>query len=111
MLKLDAALRAWRTPGFAQILREEIVALPKGSLPLEQGVSQGGFVDDSDLAISVFGSSEQAHSIQVNIGVHFTEIVASCGCGDEPMPVNAYCDMQVCIDKASGAASFTLTGF
>lgn len=109
MVRLDAALDAWRTPRFAQILRDAIIALPKGSLPLEQGVSQGGFVDDSDLAISVFGGGEQPDAIHINIGAHFTEIVASCGCGDEPMSVNAYCEMRVFIDKVSAAASFTVS--
>ena len=109
MIELAASLRTWKTLAFAGVLRDEFAALPNGSLPLDKGISQGGFVDDSNLAVSVFNSSEQAGSIEVDIGVFFIEIVASCGCGDEPMPVNAYCEMRVRIDKASGQAEFTIS--
>jgi hypothetical protein len=108
MPRLPNSLRDRQTDCFALTLKSEIGNLPAGTLPLDQGVTQGGYVDDSDMAITVLHATEDDASIQAKVGVFFTEIVASCGCGDEPMPTNAYCDMQVRIDKATAEAEFTL---
>ena len=108
MPRLPNSLRAWQTDRFALSLKNEIWNLAAGTLPLDQGVTQGGFVDDSDMTITVLHVTEDDASIQAKVGVFFMEIVASCGCGDEPMPTNAYCEMKVRIDKATAETEFTL---
>jgi hypothetical protein len=37
--------------------------------------------------------------------VFFSEVVAGCNCGDDPMDLHAYCVMRVSIDKASARAA------
>ena len=106
MPKLLASLNHWETDAFAPTFKAELGELPAGSLPLDKGVSQGGYVDDSDICISLLRFSEDPQSIQVKFGVFFTEIVACCGCGDEPMRQNAYCEMQAEIDKVTAEAVF-----
>jgi len=108
MPRLPNSLRAWQTDCFALNLKSGIGNLPAGTLPLDQGVAQGGYVDDSDRAITVLHATEDDACLRANVGVFFTEIVASCGCGDEPMEKNAYCEMQVRIDKASAETEITL---
>ena len=108
MPKLPNSLRDWRTDNFALSLKSEIGKLHPGALPLDQGVSQGGYVDASDVTVTVLHAAEDDGSIRAKVGVFFTEIVASCGCGDEPMPTNAYCEIQVRIAKASAEAEFIL---
>jgi hypothetical protein len=105
---LPHALHHWGTETFAQSLKEEVLALPAGTLPLHHAVSQAGLVDESSLSLTVFGSEEDASSIRANIGVFFTEIVINCGCGAEPMPQHAYCKICVTIDKRNATASFTV---
>ena len=46
--------------------------------------------------------------IEGSVGVFFTEIVINCGCGDEPMPTNAYCELQLSIDKNTVAVRFAI---
>ncbi|MGD8933405.1 MAG: glucosamine--fructose-6-phosphate aminotransferase [Gammaproteobacteria bacterium] len=91
---------------FGQALKYRLESLPAGSLPLEQGTSQGGYVDDSNISVTVISISEKNGRIQGKIGVFFTEIVVGCGCGDDPFPVNAYCELQLSLDNNSAEAEF-----
>ena len=107
MPKLPNTLHCWQTEEFASSLKAEIANLDSGTLPLDQGVNQGGYVDDRNVTIILLHCIEDIASIRAKVGVFFTEIIVSCGCGDEPMPTNAYCEMQVSIDKATSEAAFT----
>ncbi|MGD8803274.1 MAG: glucosamine--fructose-6-phosphate aminotransferase [Gammaproteobacteria bacterium] len=91
---------------FVHALKCQLESLPAGSLPLEQGTSQGGYVDDSDISVTVIRVSEKNGRIQGKIGVFFTEIVVGCGCGDDPFPVNAYCELQISLDKNTAEMEF-----
>jgi hypothetical protein len=106
--RLPLALRAWPSDAFSRTLKAEIEQLPPGSLPLEAGVCQGGFVDDSRITVTVLGAADDDVAIQVRVGIFFTEIVVNCGCGDDPMEQNAYCALRVAIDKATARAEFTV---
>ena len=106
MITLPRSLRSWGTDRFALTLKEEVRALPAGTLPLQNAVAQGGLVDESDLALTVFHSEDDARGIRTNVGVFFTEIVINCGCGADPMPQNAYCTMQITIDKVTADTAF-----
>ena len=101
MLRFLNSLRDWKTDSFAQTLKSEIENLKTGVLPLEKGVSQGGIIDDSDIAVTVFGATDDEELIQAKVGIFFTEIVGCCGCGDEPMANNVYCEMQIKINKVT----------
>lgn len=108
MITLTRSLCDWGTESFERTLKNEVLTLPRGTLPLQQAVSQGGLVDESNLALTVFHSADNAHSIHISVGVFFTEIVINCGCGADPMPQHAYCKMRIAIDKQSGEATFTV---
>ena len=69
--------------------------LKSESLPLQQGLAQGGYVDD-------------ARAIHAHVGIFFTEIGDGCSCGDDPMATNAFCEMRFSIDKATAEADVTL---
>ena len=91
---------------FRQTLKRQIKSLVPGSLPLEKGLTQGGYVDDRDIDVTVLNNVDSEKNLTLKLGIFFTEIVINCGCGDDPMPVNGYCEMQMIIDKQSGAAGF-----
>jgi len=103
-LHLPAALAAWNTPAFQAELKRELETLA-ALLPLQQGTTHGGVADGSKLAVSVFGVRADDGTIHAEIGVFFSEIVAGCNCGDDPMDLHAYCVMRVSIDKASALAA------
>jgi hypothetical protein len=100
------ALRESRSGLFEKALKHELENLPAGTLPLEKGTSQGGFVDDSDISVTVIHIGQNDNSIQAKVGVFFTEIIVGCGCGDDPISENAYCEMLISIDKTTSAARF-----
>lgn len=108
MPRLEQALHDWNTDHFARTLKREVEGLEAGILPLAKAVNQGGYVDESRLEVTVINSHDAGETIQARMGVFFTEIVICCGCGDDPMPTNAYCELQLSIDKASAEAVFAV---
>lgn len=108
MPKFHHALRAWKTDAFDQFLKSEIANLKTGTLPLDKGVSQGGYVDDSHIEATVLHVADDENAIQADVGIFFTEIVGGCSCGDDPMATNAYCVIQARIDKATAEVEFAL---
>jgi len=106
MIQLQDALRAWPTADFGPALKRELAALPSGVLPLQHGVSPGTHVDDSEVAATVIRATAEGGVIRARVGVFFTEVLAGCSCGDDPAPASAYCEIEVLIDQASGAARF-----
>ena len=103
-LFLPAALAAWDTPGFQAELKRELESQAP-ALPLQQGVAYGGVADSSNLAVSVFSARGDDGAIHAEVGVFFTEVVAGCNCGDDPMDLHAYCVMRLSIDKVSTRAT------
>ena len=108
MPKLLDTLQQSRSGLFETALKRELENLPAGTLPLEKGTSRGGFVDDSDISVTVINAKQNKNSIQAKVGVFFTEIIVGCGCGDDPIAENAYCEMLISIDKTTSEAEFML---
>ncbi len=108
MPKLANSLHDWNTDVFSRTLKHELEHLPSGSLPLERGVSQGGMIDDSNITATILNFSDNDKMIQAKVGIFFTEIVINCGCGDDPMPTNAYCEMRITIDKTTAKTEFNI---
>ena len=75
---------------------------------MQPSAAQGGHVDDSTLAATVLRVTDDARTTHAHVGIFFTEIVADCNCGDEPMATHAYCEMRFSIDKATAEAEVTL---
>jgi len=106
--RLPLSLRDWGTPTFAATLKVELEQLPADSLPLQRAVAHGGIADDSAVTVTVFGQRADGDCLHAHVGVFFTEIIINCGCGDDPQPVNAYCEMDVQIARRDGSAMFHL---
>jgi hypothetical protein len=106
MPKLLNSLRAWHSASFFQTLKNDLEQLEPGVLPLARAVTQGGYVDDSHITATVLHAEDDAQTIQARAGIFFTEIVINCGCGDDPMETNAYCELRIRIDKTTAQADF-----
>lgn len=107
MPSLAAALRDWNSEVFAETLKNELEALPPGSLPLLQAASRG-VPDDRELRVMLLHAADHQDGIQAKVGVFFNEILAGCNCGDEPTSLQSYCEMQVSIDKTTAEAEFSV---
>lgn len=106
--ELCNAIRAWRSDSFFKTLKNELEQLESGLLPLEQCVAQGGYVGDHRITATILHADEDAQAVHAKAGIFFTEIVINCGCGDDPMETNAYCELKIKIDKISGQAEFAV---
>lgn len=94
------------TDAFPHALKHEIESLPPATLPLYAGLTQGGLVDDTCLTATVLHTREERDAVFAKIGIFFTEIVAGCSCGDEPMAVNVYCELGVNLNRHTLEAEF-----
>ena len=108
MVKLPESLQQWQSASFDKTLKKELEALPAGTLPLADALTRCGSVDDSNISAIVISSSGLDGRIQSRVSIFFTEIVAGCVCGEDPVPENAHCEMLVSIDTGTGEADFQL---
>ena len=108
MTLLPQSLKHWNTPGFAAALKAELASLDDGVLPLQHAATHGGMIDSNKLSISVISTNEIADGLLARVGIFFTEVVGGCSCGDEPFEANAYCVLDISLDKSTGAAQFVL---
>jgi hypothetical protein len=99
LIILKQALQDWASESFEQSLKQELMALDPALLPLQQGVQQGGYADGSNREFSLLTAVDCGKRIKVQIGVFFSEIIAGCSCGDEPVTENVYCEFVLLIDK------------
>ncbi|MDE2118089.1 MAG: hypothetical protein KGJ19_05780 [Betaproteobacteria bacterium] len=111
MIQLDKALRAWGTPGFEAILKQEL-AQQAGQLPLQQGLSAGNYVvADAPVTVAIISIVELGNVIRVKAGIFYQSVITGCGCADDPTPIsenNEYCEVRLDIDKASAATAVAL---
>lgn len=108
MITFPRSLSQYPSDKFKQTLKAEIELCDKKLLPLEKGTTQGGYVSDEPITATVLRVLDQNDIIRAVVGVFFTEIVICCGCGDDPMPVNTYCEMQFDIDKQNAESKITI---
>jgi hypothetical protein len=107
MPRFNAALQDWNSSAFNETLKSELEALPPGILPLLQAASRG-VPDDREIRIMLLDAVDDQDCIQVKVGIFFNEILAGCSCGDQPMSLQSYCELQVDIDKRTAEARFSL---
>lgn len=110
-MQMTKALQAWATPGFEDVIKQEIQALGVERLPLQAGLSQTSHACPGDVEVLVINTSETPDAIRVKAGIFFSGIIAGSCCADDPTPVEEqqeYCVVQVAIDKATADASVAL---
>jgi len=111
VLLFDEALRAWGTPDFAVILKQEIALLGADRLPLQQGLSTGNYVADEPITVAINSVTEKEDVIRVMAGIFFKGVIGGCSCTDDPTPasdINEYCEVLLNIDKFSAATTLVL---
>ena len=83
----------------------ELESLQAGCLPLQAHTSQGGMVDDSNISVTVLKLNDKGEELLATLGIFFTEVVGGCNCHDDPLEVNAYAELELCIDKQTAVAT------
>ncbi len=111
MILLRKAISAWGTPGFFDALKQELMQLDIGQLPLQRGISSGSYVIDAPITATNIAAVETDEAIRVRTGIFFQTVIAGCSCADDPTPenrINEYCEVQLIIDKATAKAMVSL---
>lgn len=102
MLTLTHTTQEHHPDALIRALKQELESGAGAALPLEKGATEGGYCDPANLEVTVLGVEQNETTLQARIGVFFTEIVANCSCGDEPVEKPAYCQMTLTIDRDTG---------
>ncbi len=108
MAKMANSLRDWQNETFEQTFKTEMEGFRKDVLPLDEVIGDGNTAYDGDLGVIINKVSEDEHSIRARVGVFFAEIISCCSCGEGDPIEEAYCEMEVKIDKTTAEAEFTV---
>lgn len=110
-LQLPNVAQAIGTSAFDDVLKTAIEQLPRDALPLQQGLSTTSYVVDKKISAMILTVVDDERAIRAEVGIFYAGIVAGCSCADDPTPINEeneYCELQLTIDKITGATSVTL---
>ena len=111
MFYLPLSLKAFNTPAFNTVLKQEVCALDGKLLPLQQGLQNSSYAISDKLSVTVLKVSQNDMSITVKAGLLYNGIIAGCSCSDDPTPTdetNEYCDVLFCIDKQTAKTTVAL---
>jgi hypothetical protein len=111
MPRFGMTLDALGTPGFNQVLKNEIEQLDAAQLPLQQGLVTSNYVADGKFSAIVLNVSEDSGFIHAKAGIFYSGIIGGCSCADDPTPIseqNEYCEVLFAIDKQTAEATVTL---
>ena len=110
-MKLDKAVRAWGTPNFQEVLKDEIEQCAVDELPLSQALRYGNYVADERPAVMLHRVEQRGSFIVARIGLFFAGIDAGSCCANDPTPVqprHEYCVIQLEIEHDTGETKFRL---
>jgi hypothetical protein len=111
MIRLNKALRAWGSPGFKAVLKQEIERLDAEQLPLQQGLTIGNYAISDHLTVMINSVSETDDHIRITVGIFYTSVISGCSCADDPTPLNEndeFCVVRLDINKATATTEVHL---
>lgn len=111
MFQLPKSLHAFGDPGFEKTLKTEIEQLDAKLLPLQQGLSAGGYALYDAFNVMIIGVSEHSKHLHVKAGVFYHGVISGCSCADDPSPTDVtteYCEVLFEVDRVTGEATVTL---
>ena len=108
MLTLHRSLKHWKSISFKEIFKSEFLKLDLSTLPLHQSTTQGGYVDYTNIELTLLSTTENVRDILIKTGLFFNEIVGGCNCEDDPIEINNYCILLISINKNTARCSFSL---
>ena len=90
-------------------LKQVLEALPIDALPLAKCTTQGGFVDDQPITVTVLRMTDSATGLEAKIGVFFTEAIGGCSCsGEDTHSANGYGELLLSIDRQTAHVECTV---
>ena len=111
MIQLMNSLKAWETPGFRDVLKEEVEQLNMLALPLQQGLSQSSYAAEGKFHVMFISACEGSDFIHVKAGIFYSGLIPGCSCADDPTPASEYseyCEVRLDISKKTADTAVTL---
>ncbi|MBL1277986.1 MAG: hypothetical protein COB30_018055 [Ectothiorhodospiraceae bacterium] len=111
MLNFTTSLRAIDDPTFEVILKNEIEQLDANFLPLQQGLTTGGYALFASFNVMIIGVTKNTRHVHVKAGIFYHGVIAGCSCSDDPSPTDVtteYCEVLFEIDRGTGEAIVSL---
>lgn len=110
-MDLKRAIESWGTPGFRDVLKEEIGRMDAAAFPLQQALTRGNFLPGEKPGVMINGIDAFEDTIVVRVGLLFAGVDTGSCCADDPTPVqphHEYCVIQLEIERATGQTRMTL---
>lgn len=110
MLTLNESLHAWGAPSFEAVFKQEL-ARHRDALPLQRALAHGSSVADTPVTVLFQRAAEAGGALHVKAGIFYEGLSGGCACANDPdpeIPSTEYCEVEVEIDRASGAARVRL---
>lgn len=104
-------MAAYGHPEFRQVLQKEVQQLGLQYLPLQQALERSSVALEEDIQVSLLGTGEHEHALEVRVAIYFTGIISGCSCADDPTTLETqpeYCELQLLIERDSGKVSIQL---
>ena len=111
MFQLPKSLHAFGDSAFEKTFKTEIEQLDPTLLPLQPGLSVGGYALYDSFNVMFIGITEQDNSLLVKTGIFYHGVIAGCSCADDPSPTDVtteYCEVLFEIDCETGEATVAL---
>lgn len=108
MVDLSNTRAAWGADNFSDVLKNEMRTIAPDLLPLYIESAQGGLMDFNDISISILSATENEKTLDLKVGLFYTELVGGCNCDDDPTPVNSWGTLEIIIERKTAATYFSL---
>ena len=111
MFQFSKSLNEFNDPGFESSLKKEIEQFDAKLLPLQQGLSAGGYALYDSFKVMIIGVSDRGEHFHVKAGIFYHGVIAGCSCADDPSPTDVtteYCEVLFEVDRVSGEATVAL---
>jgi len=102
MFRLPKSVNASDEKIFADIFKQEVLALDVSELPLQQGLRFSSTANENSLSLSILNIKITDEQILVKTGLFYTGTIAGCNCSDDPSVAdenNEYCEALFSINK------------
>jgi len=111
LFQFPDSLNAFGNADFEKTLKNEIEQFDAKLLPLQQGLSAGGYALYDSFKVMIVGVADQGETFQVKAGIFYHGVIAGCSCADDPSPTDVtteYCEVVFEVDRVTGEAMVVL---
>lgn len=111
MIRLDAAIAAWGSPDFKNVLQAELMRADALTAPMQQGLARGSLALAAGAELLLLQRLEDADTLTVKAGICYLSTIPGCACENDPTPMGElpeYIELLISIDRRSGEATIRL---